>query len=51
MNFTLAQLTWAAQHDWYISGDIFKIVCRDDLEPDHIKTFTDFATLRNWAGY
>lgn len=55
-NFTPHQLLWAASHDWFISGDEFSIVCRNDwvkggkVERDPI-IHTNFNKLRNWAGY
>ena len=52
-NFTRAQLQWAREHDWFISGDQTKIICENRYTFNHSEQteFTDFKTLREWAGY
>lgn len=30
MNFTPSQLAWARSHDWFISGNLSEIVCRNE---------------------
>ena len=54
-NFTSAQIKWASQHDWYISGSESQIVGRATEYPSdderHYATFTNFKQLRDWAGY
>lgn len=56
INFTLGQLAWACSHDWFISGNLSEIVCRNEWIKDgtrHEETVkhTNFRKLRDWAGY
>lgn len=54
-----AQLTWAAQHDWFVAPLPNGAVLVDEHTYDpttrtsyHVpRTFTDYAALRHWAGY
>lgn len=54
-NFTEAQLDWAKQHDWFITGNGEAIVGRDTAfksdDERHYATFTNMKALRDWAGY
>jgi hypothetical protein len=61
MNFTQAQLEWARAHDWFVSGDLSEITGESAIvdcnqNPPKVcgvdrQTFTNFQTLRDWAGY
>ena len=56
VNFTKQQLAWARSHDWFVSGNSWEILCRDESVKDgqlHTATVThtNFQTLREWAGY
>lgn len=53
---TLSQIGWASEHDWFVrvSEDGKGVVVVERFhtgEPDSIRTFHDFAVLREWAGY
>lgn len=55
-NFSPGQLAWARSHDWFISGNLSEIVCRNEWIKDgtrHEETVkhTNFRKLREWAGY
>lgn len=53
MNFTLPQLLWAAQHDWFVFGDRQFITGNSYYGDGSFQTvtFTSFEALRDWAGY
>lgn len=55
-NFTPEQLAFARSHNWFISGNLSEIVCRNEWIKDgtrHEETVkhTNFRKLRDWAGY
>jgi hypothetical protein len=56
-SLTPGQLAWARQHDWFVStvfaaNDMGALVeDRDSLDNVEHRIFTDFRTLKAWAGY
>ena len=60
-NFTSAQILWASQHDWFVTGNQAEIVGRNEIwNGKHgvncaveisNQAFTNFQALRDWAGY
>ncbi len=56
-NFTPAQLKWASKHDWYVGGNLAVIMANHVTADVHGNVskeqveFTNFQSLRDWAGY
>lgn len=57
VGMTPQQIAWAARHDWFVSSAKGAVVVVERMTfngvalPDEILTFTDYRTLRAWAGY
>ncbi len=50
------EMQWAKAHDWFVDAEAFgvcywTIIVRCDSRPGERLRFTNYKSLREWAGY